>query len=675
MRRVLALLLPLALLGGTLAQASPAVAKAKAKSKKTVRCKGTQVRLTVAGKSRCVAARSFAPVTPKADRSIAVTRSLTGPRLPKVALKHGRTYTGQFSAREQVTLANYVTVAESRLRAAVLGEAAGRTDGPAVTATRAAPVARAAAGTVTFNPPQVNVTIDQASGTAQVTGRIDGSVELDGGATANVEVSVSGTVGGAAGPQGELSFEVGGTIHEKGKSTSRNVKLTLDQSATKATCPDATGRIQYLAPYKGSTGGTDVYKAGPITYGSISSDHSVSSRVNAVVTMKDDATLPKVPFVVSYDVRLSQKVKLLGIPLRNVRATAIATASGTLDAKTGAIDPGMAFNVSVTTSGMSGGDAASLKAQLTSQAQSATRSMLGELAQHMKQVEAAAQGGKCTALALSPASGAQKLGEGETAAVTGHVSAPGDGGRDVTAKVRWTVVPEAGQATLADAGANPMTMTVTGARGSPDAARIRVRAVSHTGISELVWTAAPKPPFPKAYSGPVSFQTHHQNPVNSGQYQDASGQATATYTLKSTTSFPDGSMTASYDLTALDVSSLSRVEVNGTCTASLPPYAPGVVPTSGNTLVIAVSAAGAWTYSAKAYASFGVLQGTRVCTDAPNTTATIVPVFDFFTSGPGLGDDRSMSPQGAIAGSDPTGIYSGDPNGTKGATWSLTPGG
>lgn len=660
-------------------------AQAAAKPSKAPKCKSGQVKRTVSKKTTCVAASKFKPVAPKVDRSIAVVDTLTGARLPKVALRKGKTYSGPFSTGERLTIQNAVSVAQSRLRAAVVEAATPQLAAAGPTARRAsraalappaatATLTRTATGNVTLGQPQVNVTVDQASGSAQVTGKIEGTVQLDNGATGNFEVSVSGTVGGAAGPQGDLTFEVGGTIDEGGKSTSRKVKLTLDQSATKDICPDATGRIEYIAPYKGSVGGTDVFKAGPITYGSISSEHSVSSRVNSVVQMRDDSTLPKVPFLVSYDVRLAQKVKLLGIPLKNVKATAIATASGTLDAKSGAIDPGMAFNVSVTTSGMSAGNAAALKAELTKQAEQMSRTMLGELAQHMQKVETAAQGGKCTALALSPASGSQKLDAGEATTVTGRISAPGDGGKDVTAKVSWTASPEVGQATLADPSANPMSMTVTGVQSSPDAARVRVRAVSHTGISELSWVAAPKPPFPASYSGPISFQSHVQNPNNLSQQQNAAGKATATYTRTSTKTFGDGKMTALYDLTTLDVSSLTREEINGDCTTTLPPFSPGVWPQTGNSLVIMVSPSGEWTYTAMAYTSFGILQGTRVCSGI-STTQAMVPVFDFATDGPNLGDSRAMPPKGVISGSTPNGIWKPSPDATRGATWSLTPAG
>lgn len=656
-------------------------AHAAAKPAKSPKCKSGQVKRTVSKKTTCVAANKFKPVTPKVDRSIAVVDTLTGARLPKVALRNGKTYAGPFSSGERLTIQNAVSVAQERLRTAAIDAATPQLTAVGVSARRATraavssrPVATGTrlADSVTLGQPQVNVTVDQATGSAQVTGKIDGTVKLDNGATGNFEVSVSGTVGGAAGPQGDLTFEVGGTIDEGGKSTSRKVKLTLDQSATKDVCPDATGRIEYIAPYKGSVGGTDVFKAGPVTYGSISTEHSVSSRVNSVVQMRDDATLPKVPFLVSYDVRLAQKVKLLGIPLKNVKATAIATASGTLDAKTGAIDPGMAFNVGVTTSGMSAGNAASLKAELTKQAEQMSRTMLGELAQHMQKVETAAQSGKCTALTLNPASGSQKLGAGDTATVAGHISAPGDGGKDVTAKVSWTASPEAGQATVADPSANPMSMTVTGAQASPDAARVRVKAVSHTGISELSWVAAPKPPFPSSYSGPISFQSHYQNPINLSQQQNSAGQATATYTRTSTKTFGDGTMTALYDLTTLDVSSVTREEINGSCTTTLPPFSPGVWPQTGNSLVIKVSPAGDWTYTAMAYTSFGILQGTRVCSGS-TTSQTMVPVFDFATDGPNLGDSRAMAPKGVISGGTPNGIWKPSADATRGATWSLTP--
>ena len=215
-----------------------------------------------------------------------------------------------------------------------------------------------------------------------------------------------------------------------------------------------------------------------------------------------------------------------------------------------------------------------------------------------------------------------------------------------------------------------MTMSVTGAQANPDAVSVQIKAVSHAGISQTTWTAKAKPPFPKSYSGPVSFHSLRTNPVNTSQTNEKAGQATVGYTLTGTQSFSDGTMTAWYDLTSLNISSVTYKDTDGGCTMTVPPFAPGPVDDSGDALVLSIAPDGSWTYMASAYHVFGIMQATSSC---PNPPQSVVPIFDFRTR-PATGSRaRPMSPRGAISGNDPTGIFSGATDIVAGATWALTP--
>lgn len=660
----------------------PAAAAGKPKKTRTVKCKRTQVKVTVAKRPKCVKASKFKAKAPKFDRSLSATRTLVGiggPKLPAVKLRNGRSSKGMFSAGEQAAVGSWVGQAQQKLRAAAAdsARAAGLELGGASASStgvgaRAAAFAQAAASDVKFGEPKVEVSVNPSTGEGTVTGSISGTVELDGGATLDVEVTVGGTIGGASGA-GNLSFEVGGTVNEKGKSSSRKTKLNLDQSAKRDTCPDAGGRIEYSAPYSGESSSTDSYKAGPITYGTISRRVAAKTRVRSIqTTMKDDATLPKIRFEVMSDLDMKQQAKVIGIRIQNVSVAAKATATGSLDARSGAIDPGMRLDVNITVKGFSGRDAAAMKATLQRTLEDQVKTLLGELAQHMRTVEDSARGGKCTKLAFNPTTG-EPLANDEQAFPIAHLTAPKDGGKDVTPKISWTVTPEVGKASGGEAGASPAQLTVTGAQASPDAARIRVKAVSHTGISEATWSAPARPPFPKTYSGPVSFRRFRDN---HGQTSERAGQGTVVYTLQKVRSFDDGSMTGDYDLTTLNVSSLVVKEVDGDCTTELPPYSPGVVPVTDSGLLIRVSPSGSWTYMASAYyGAFGPMPTTIHCTDSSLPPALpAVPVFKFATAGPALGDMRPMSAQGTISGSVVGGIYTGFSDTTGDGTWDLTPG-
>lgn len=663
----------------SLVAAPPATAASKKKAK-TVKCKSTQVKVTVAKKTTCVKASSFKAVTPKADRSLAATRTVVGVGVPKfkpVKLRNGKSSSATFSTKEQNAVGNWAQQAQQKLRAAAISaaQAGGLTIGGAATPSsgitaKSAWTARAAAGGVKLGDPQVTVNVNQSTGEASVSGKIEGTVELDGGATMDVDMTVSGSIGGASGT-GNLSFEIGGTVSEKGKTGSRRVKMEMDPNAKRDTCPDSSGKIEYSTPYSGELSSTDTYKAGPITYGSISRSSSAKSRVRSKVTMKDDATLPKVQFEVLSDLRVKEVVKLVGIPLRNQSVNAMVTATGSLDAKTRAPDPGMKLDVNVSVKGFSSTEAAQVKADFKKVGEEQVKAALGELAQHMKSVESSAQGGKCTKLSFNPTTG-DAIGKDEQAFTSAHLTAPKDGDKDVTPKISWTLTPEVGKASGGEGGSSPAQLTVTGAQANPDAARVRVKAVSHSGISEATFTAPAKPPFPKTYSGPVSFRRYRDN---HGQTHETTGQGTATYTLRTARSFSDGTMTGAYDLTTLNIGNVTDVAIDADCTTTLPPYAPGSVPVTGSYLSLRISPSGDWTYIATAYYSLGILQGSRHCTVSGFTNpATIVPVFDFSTIGPAFGDSRSMSPKGTISGNVVNGIWTGASDTTGDGTWNLTPG-
>jgi hypothetical protein len=337
--------------------------------------------------------------------------------------------------------------------------------------------------------------------------------------------------------------------------------------------------------------------------------------------------------------------------------SATATAAGTINPRTGAIESSSRFDVRTTGTGP-----AALRASVAKAALDEARRMIGTQYKDLKEVERKARAGECTKLVFNAASGS-KLAPGAKIAVRATQQA--NDGQDARNPVMWTIAATHGKVTPANGTKNDIATSVTGAAAKNGAtAVVQYKAVSRLGIEKGTWTGIATP-YPKTYSGTIEYDFNYVPTGNAFVHEKRT--ATLAYALDSVTNNPDGSTSLWYTATSATVTSASYDDWVP-CTSSVN-LGTNIIK-SGDVEII-ITAAGAW----KGAMQIDIDMGESMVTcppPIPSTSHTMKTLFNSRTSD-SIPQLRPMEPKGPVAGT-ATGeqLYSFGVTGT--GTWNLTPG-
>ncbi len=633
-----------------------AVAPAGAKSAKPpAKCSKGTIALTVNGKRTCVKAASVKPTTSKFTSEMGWVRmalGMDGWASPRVKLYKGKPFAGFFSTKEQKNVTGLFGALDSSMLSTAHS-------GFTTKSSRASKSARGGwkMGNSTWNQ-STNADTGQTSGS----GHAEGETTTDDGGTVKVEVDVDVNGDASSGADPDVDMGVKATYESApGTTSSRGFKMGVKLKDGSPSCPDYSGHVDFNEPIRVTTSSSDADHLGKLVIDSVKSARTINGSVKSSFTMQDDATLPQIPFTATMTISATLQVKVIGIPVANQKVTTKVTASGTIDPKTGNVNTGTQMDVQSTASGV--GNAASYKATMTAAALKTMRDSLGRMHGKLKALEKNALNGQCTRIDFSPSSDTVELGKDETMQLQADLHSDTEQDRSVSGPVKVTFTPQKGKVSPASDTSNPSNVTVTGGEDIAEPAVLDVRMVSRAGISKAPWAAKMKNPFPKTYSGTMSYESV----VTSTTTKTNSGASPVTWTLSKWNRRYDGSYIATYSLTSFAPTHLQQkaqssggcIEDSGEEIGRVSFMALG----SSSFLQVIIGTDGAWKAWSRIYAPVNeyTMTGTRSGTCSGATTFYSVPGFDYADGARNNGSAdyqfRSMPVRGAYSGTNVSGLW------------------
>jgi hypothetical protein len=624
----------------------------------TSRCGATAVAVTINGALTCRPFRSVAPIRSTGSDATFIARRMLGTdgiEFPLPKLRNGAAIRSAYTPAQARRIEAALRAVETEGLAAAVGALAPKSGLARLHERRAARALRAAPAGVVVSQPvtTINSTSASISITATVTNGTGDTTTITAGLDARINPDGTATA--------DMNF---GTSRSDASGITRGSEARGNILGKDADyCPSSTGVIRYTEPTSFSSTDTISQQLGPINSGTVTTVRSSKGTATGTGRLNPDATLAPIPFRISTTSTLSMRgnglIGAIGGVLGSFYAmSATATASGTINPKTGAIDSSSRFDVRTTGTG-----SPEMRAAAARQALDEARSLVGRQFDHFKKVERWARAGDCTYIQFEPGSGAQ-LGAGQTTTVRATLRMRSDAQAVVPKPVSWTMTASRGKVAPAKGSENEMRTTVTGVGPFANkTAIVAYRAVSRAGISRETWVGLDSP-FPKTYSGTISYRSLI------GSIVDASS-AMVTYQLTSSTNNPDGSKSAWYEAVASDVTS-SELTINDQCTFTYGPTDPGdPQDRKAGDLEINVSPDGAWTAGALLDVALGTKTGTGSC-PPPTVPPPYNPNPKFFLNTRSYGGAlQAIPPRGAFTATDVAGTAFA---GTSTASWSLLPG-
>lgn len=616
----------------------------------TARCTTSQVAVTIDGKRTCTgraAVKQIVPTTSNATWFATRLYGLAGVRPAQLKLTGGAQLFSTLTTAEAQHVVAAAAQAESILKAAALTALetrksrrgrSGRSVGRAI-------------GDVTYSEPTVNVT--ETATSMQASAELSATVDLGAGKSTKLTVDIDARKTGDA----EAVFKVGIDFENNdgaGVTSGYGAKMQL-LGGKYDVCPSIKGEVRYTMPASLTSSDRLSEKLGPIDLGFVNSARSTKSMSKATVVMNADATLPAIPFSITVTSRQSFVGQILAVFGAKHSYTAVATARGSIDPKSGMPSASTVFDVRTVGGGLK--EDAGIRSKLARESLAETRELMGKMVKHFRDVEKRARGGECTKLQFDPASGAT-LARNAKRRVEASLRSKVEGNASVPTPVRWTVTSSLGTVTPASGTTNGLPTTVTGAKVATGGvtARVTYRAVSRAGISTGQWVGT-ETAYPKIYAGTYSddqslngITTEHR-------------AANLAYALQTVTNNPDGSTQLWYHATTATVTAATYSDTFG-CSSAIVLGTNRIV--AGDVEII-ISKAGTWTGAMQ----IDIDMGTQTITcpsPIPPSQGIMKALFNSRTSDavPAL---RPMDPRGPI-----TGSLTYDTYGRTGSgTWRLDP--
>lgn len=394
-------------------------------------------------------------------------------------------------------------------------------------------------------------------GASQTTQNADGSTSTRAsGEITDSETGAKGQVESEAReePDGRSSTTLDLGIFDKaGVGGSFTIRMPVSREITaQAKCPTATGDIQRR---REDSFASRIHQTRP-GFGIAFIDQSVRYQGETTVAGKvdDTATLTSAQYKGTATLTVSYEAKLLGGLIHpDWQVEFKLTASGTINGRTGARSPGQA-TITTRSRGVSTADVAAVAndPKLRNQLTQLLADNVDGAFKSLKTAERTWQTpNACAALRLSPESGPNGLGKGDSTQFTGEVRALADG---ATASGRWTLQQlfAGSQSGLPGASApgRPLTVRLSATHDVDEntvAAGVKVRATSPAGVAELSWSAGGKPAAPPFYYrvvGGTATQTVSGTRTNpNGSHIDQVAPVQYVWNFAPGSGAPDGSIT------------------------------------------------------------------------------------------------------------------------------------